>query len=340
MSLTCTTLSMADIEGSPDSTRSLKRRRFSRPPSSDPLPLLTTALDFSDGLSRGTIHKTFWFPDGDFVLEIEQRLLKVHRKRLLCSAVFADMLSLPQPPPAELDRVDGCPSVALFGDALADWEVVLRWIYQNAEILAQGQGVTFDTLASTLRISTKYDIPDLREWGVKQLKARWPVDAVNMRAHALPHAAEAITLAHECQVPEILPSAFYALSVQKFHGCGDGGRSHLVLSPLDLRRLLAGREALQDALVRIIIDPLTEPNCYSNDSCRQCTPFRSEYWRKKLTPDAKAPWNTWLIRELEIMQDDEAFMDTLCTDCRHAHATTVRWRLGKLRGSLSTYFQL
>ncbi|KAF7320932.1 hypothetical protein HMN09_00179900 [Mycena chlorophos] len=333
------TLSLADIEGSnsPDSLRSRKRRRFSQTPPITDLSLLATPLSLA-----GTIHKTWWLADGDFVLQIEQRLLKIHRRRLQCSTVFADMLALPGPPPEDVERVDGCPTVSLLGDSVADWEVVLGWIYHNAEILAQGQGVTFDTLASTLRISTKYDISDLRDWGVKQLKARWPVDAVNMRAHALPNAAEAIALAQECQVPEILPSAFYALSVQKFHGSGSGepGLSKLALPPADMRRLLAGREALQSVLVRILIDPLTESSCYSNDSCGQCASFRTEYWRKRLTPDPKSLWNTWLIHDLEEMQDDQAFMDTLCIDCRQAHVSTVRWRLGQLRISLPGYFLL
>ncbi|KAJ7058021.1 hypothetical protein C8F01DRAFT_1027442, partial [Mycena amicta] len=320
----------------PDSISTLKRRRFSD------LSLVSDVLaPLSDPQATvGGLHKTWWLADGDFVLAIEERLLKVHRKRLMCSTVFADMLSIPQSPDAEVERVDGCPSVSLLGDALADWEVVLHWIYHNAEILAQGQGVTFDTLASVLRISTKYDIPDLRQWGVDQLISRWPVDAVNMRAHALPHAAEAITLAQECQVLEILPAAFYALSVQKFHGCGDGGNSHLVLSPIDLRRLLAGREALQDALIQIVIDPLTELGVFTNESCAQCASHRADYWRRRLAPDPKAPWNTWLIHELEVMQDDQAFIKTLCNDCVHAHISTVRWRLARLRGGLPSYFLL
>ncbi|KAJ7038867.1 hypothetical protein C8F04DRAFT_924807, partial [Mycena alexandri] len=272
----------------------------------------------------------------DIVLEIETRLLKVHRKRLQCSIIFSDMLHIPQP--SETDQIDGCPSVVLVGDSLADWEVTLKWLYHKDDF--SRQAITFDIVSGALRISTKYEIPSLRQWAVTELLSRWPLDVVNMRLNALPHAAEAITLAQECNVPEILPSCFYALSVQKFHSSADGGRSHIVLSPNDLRRLIAGREALQDALVRIIIDPLTEPGCYNNESCGQCAPRRLEYWRTRLAPDAKSPWSTWLTRELNQMLRDEAFIGTLCSDCVHGHLSTIRWRLGRLRGAIPAFFLL
>ncbi|KAJ7446116.1 hypothetical protein FB451DRAFT_1055330 [Mycena latifolia] len=305
-----------------------KRRRVS-----DRSCCEATQLSF---LASCAILKKLWFSDGDIVLEIEKRLLKVHRKRLQCSVIFSDMLHIPQP--SETDRIDGCPSVALVGDALSDWEVALGWIYHEDEFL--NQAVTFDILSGALRISTKYEITDLRHWAVEQLASRWPTDVVNMRLNALPHAAEAITLAQECNVPEILPAAFYALSVQKFHCGADGGRSHIVLSPNDLRRLIAGREALQDALVRILVDPLAESGCTADTTCAQCAPRRAAYWRARLAPDARAPYSTWLVRELDAMLRDDAFTDTLCADCLREHLGTIRWRLGRLRGAIPSFFLL
>ncbi|KAJ7689084.1 hypothetical protein B0H14DRAFT_3532942 [Mycena olivaceomarginata] len=131
-------------------------------------------------------------------------------------AIFSGMLHLPQPSLSETDRINGCPSVTLVGDALADWEVVFGWIYHKDDFLAKA--VTFDILSGALRISTKYGITELRQWAVT----------------------------------ELLPSA-------------NSGRLHIVLSPNNLR-LIARCKALQDALVRVIIDPLTEPGCYNNTS--------------------------------------------------------------------------
>lgn len=55
----------------------------------------------------------------------------------------------------------------------------------------------------------------------------------------------------------MLPAAFYSLSVQKWSMGAEGGCSHLILSPEDLRRLIIGREALQDVLVQLVANPFS-----------------------------------------------------------------------------------
>lgn len=77
--------------------------------------------------------------------------------------------------------------------------------------------------------------------------------------HFIAFITEAISLARECKVPEVLPAAFYALSIQKWRSKADGERAHNVLSRKDLRRLVMGREALQDLLVEIVAAPLSVP---------------------------------------------------------------------------------
>lgn len=179
--------------------------------------------------------------------------------------------------------------------------------------------IVFETLASALRISTKYEIQFLRDWAIAQMHTTWPSNLDQMVPMALPHAAgsffslsqscfsvtgrcspsismhrflrlalpcilvsylrfisvetensfpslhfiafitEAISLARECKVPEVLPAAFYALSIQKWRSKADGERAHNVLSRKDLRRLVMGREALQDLLVEIVAAPLSVP---------------------------------------------------------------------------------
>ncbi|KAJ7657939.1 hypothetical protein B0H17DRAFT_1213402 [Mycena rosella] len=210
----------------------------------------------------------------------------------------------------ESDWLDGFPRVALHGDTLADCEVALRWIYHS-------------------------------EYAVEELLSRWPSDVLHMRLTALPHAAKAIALACECALPEILP-ATYALSIQKFSCAADGGRSHLVLAPDDLRRLLSRCEALQEALVRILIDPLgadTRLGAVGYQSAGTDAPH-AVYWHACLAPDARAPHGTWLVRALDAMLRDDAFGDTLCADCRRAHLGTVRWRLERLHGGMARFFLL
>ncbi|CAK5271756.1 unnamed protein product [Mycena citricolor] len=318
-----------DISSDADSLRPTKRRRGPGYQSECPL-------------NRPSMDKHLWLPDGDIVLRVEGCGMRVHRRILRCSSVFGDMFSLPQPSHLDVEQVDGCASVTLAGDKVHDWDVALKWLYEKDAFLAQI--VTFDTIAGALRLGTKYDMEELRGWAIAQLLLRWPEDVAEMRLTSLPHAAEAIALARECSVARILPAAFYALSVQKFSTLADGGRSHCALSPPDLRRLLAGREALQDVLLRILIEPLTEPGCPASDnsSCGQCAARRSQYIRAKFAPEAcaKAPWGPWLVRELEGMVNDDVFLRSLCSDCVHAHLTTARWRLGRLRCDMVAFFLL
>ncbi|KAI5120637.1 hypothetical protein M0805_009397 [Coniferiporia weirii] len=232
-------------------------------------------------LSPGPTSHSIWFEDGDIVLGVHDVVFRVHAVRLIAAAgAFANLLSGPRPLPGDregsaraadeiarkvrdasgsagggAEYVDGCPFVSLEGDTPRDWVVALEAIYDF--LTFQVRPVIFDTLAGALRISTKYDIRFLREWAIAQMRTTWPMNLDQMAPMALPHAADAITLARLCDVPEILPAAFYALSVQKWRTGADGGRAHAVLSPADLRRLVAGREALQDVLVEIVAAPLT-----------------------------------------------------------------------------------
>ncbi|KZP27857.1 hypothetical protein FIBSPDRAFT_917775 [Athelia psychrophila] len=167
----------------------------------------------------------YWFGDGDFILRVGSFRFKIHHHRLHCSEIFSDMLALPQPVNAE--NIDGCAFVEL-PDSPADWMVALEWIYKPTEFV--NRPCTFGTLSSALRISTKYEIPALRQWCTTELTSRWPRELDTLGTTSLAHAAEAISLARECDVPEILPAAFYILSVQKLNA--SGGQ----YSPQTLRR--------------------------------------------------------------------------------------------------------
>jgi len=71
----------------------------------------------------------FWFADGDIVIGVEGQSWKIHRSKLMCSVIFADMLELPQP--ADIEKMHGCPLVNLSQDSANDWLVVLTWMYQR-----------------------------------------------------------------------------------------------------------------------------------------------------------------------------------------------------------------
>ena len=77
------------------------------------------------------IQSDIWFHDGNVILKAERTRFKVHQSVLaLNSTVFRDMFSLPQPPAAQTEVVQGCPVVHL-SDRATEVECVLRAIYQR-----------------------------------------------------------------------------------------------------------------------------------------------------------------------------------------------------------------
>ena len=67
-------------------------------------------------------------------------------------------------------------------------------------------------------------------------------------------------------------------------GTGASGRSHLILSPNDLRRLIAGREMLQERLTALLVnwDPRKNTKCV--DLCRIWQPACMLWLSERLIP--------------------------------------------------------
>ncbi|PCH42958.1 hypothetical protein WOLCODRAFT_138128 [Wolfiporia cocos MD-104 SS10] len=290
--------------------------------------------------SHPTASSSFFFHDGDIVLEVEQHLFKIHKHRLKCSVIFSDMLDIPQPD--VIDSMHGCPVVRLM-DSPQDWQVALRWIYDPTGFRLIPEPVPFPLIPSALRIATKYEIGALRKWAVGQLRARWPSDLERMGSSSLPCAAEAIALARECDVLEILPAAFYALSLQRWCYNAEGGRSHLVLSPTDIRRLIVGRERLSDVCKQILFEPLvSRPAGLPFDACHQCREPLQRYWREKVMSDPQSPVECWLLRELYTIatQRDELFESAICAQCLAWHKDVAWMRFYGLKASIPQFFCL
>ena len=160
------------------------------------------------------------------------------------------------------------------------------------------------------------------------------------------YRVEAIVLARECDVLEILPAAFYSLSVQRWTHGADGGRSHLTLSPYDLRRLIVGREGLQDFLVTMVAKPLT----FQSDEgprtihvCPQCHLYLSQYWRERLMSSlAMSCTSWWLIRVLQRMcgTDSDELRLATCAGCAAEHYALAWHRLAALKERIPRFFLL
>ncbi|KIK81819.1 hypothetical protein PAXRUDRAFT_155197, partial [Paxillus rubicundulus Ve08.2h10] len=192
-------------------------------------------------VDSGKTQNQFWFQDGNIDLKIESKYFKVHWDRLMTSLVFATMLELPQPELVESHN--GCPLVQLSQDAIQDWTTALSWMYDRRRVLSFEVffSTALDIIAGALRISTKYEISDLRLWCKQQ---RWEKGI-------------------------------------------DGGRSHLTLSPDDLRRLIIGREELQERLT----DLLTNLDSRANSVVfRLCQPPCMTWLSSQLLPPSHSPY--------------------------------------------------
>ena len=157
------------------------------------------------------------------------------------------------------------------------------------------------------------------------------------------HFSEAIVLARECEVPDILPAAFYALSVQKWGCLADGGRSHITLSPADLRRFITAREKLEEIRVDIAVEPfragLQRTDYAPCDACRE--PLLQQ-WRKIVSASDMSALGCWLLRELwlRIQNGDDLLDRTLCEGCLRLHGEMLWQRYLNLKASIPRIFQL
>jgi len=107
-------------------------------------------------------------------------------------------------------------------------------------------------------LATKYDIIALRDWATTAIETVYPPSLTPLATARTPetnaafiYAVDALMLARQCDVPSILPAVFYCLSTIRWRYNEDGGRGHGILDPVDVRRLIVGRESLQDASMRL-----------------------------------------------------------------------------------------
>ena len=152
---------------------------------------------------------------------------------------------------------------------------------------------------------------------------------------------EAICLAREFDIQEILPAAFYALAVQRWENGGDGGRSHLTLSPDDLRRLIVGREMLQDRLTALLVnwDPRMNTKLYN--LCRMCRPACMFWLAERLIPSADhSPFTSWLVHDLDQLSKDGLEGLHACHHCTSTLRYTLGQFLAQLQDTIPKYFML
>ncbi|TDL17683.1 hypothetical protein BD410DRAFT_794158 [Rickenella mellea] len=239
-------------------------------------------------------HASLYFPDGDIVLfarlkaaDSGHTIFRVHRFMLSHhSVVFKDMFSLP--PETTVETYDNAPLVHM-RDAAEDLESLLSVLYNPAELLLKRHDSETPTKCrGLLELSIKYQIDPIRECIVAQIEDDWPMtlaqwDSMNSYVdllidqrdggedHFLEPAA-AIQVAKACNIPRILPAAYYHLS--RFYPSEehfeDRGIFRLAKWELlvadDLMRLMKARDHLEGTM-RWQPWRIPSPNCASSTIC-------------------------------------------------------------------------
>ncbi|TCD63696.1 hypothetical protein EIP91_005101 [Steccherinum ochraceum] len=210
----------------------------------------------------------FWFADGNVVLVAQKTAFRVHQSVLVRkSVIFQDMFAIPQPEDANI--YEGCAVVEL-SDAAEDIKEVLTVLYDGDSLLnSSAAELSPAVISAWLRLGMKYQLDRLRDETVKKLTERYPAtlrhyDDWDTRSDYR-YEREwrqqrgdiiVLNLARKFNLHALLPAVFLACSqldigqlvVQSKHS-GSDSEDLTVLTPLDLRRCLSGRERLHDLYI-------------------------------------------------------------------------------------------
>ncbi|TDL22642.1 hypothetical protein BD410DRAFT_704575, partial [Rickenella mellea] len=116
-------------------------------------------------------HANLWFEDGNIILATSFSVFRVHRGVLsINSPVFADTFSLPQP-----DTIENTFEGASVVDMCDDDELAhLLHVIYDRRYYRGGSETSFDKISALLRMSTKYQVDDLRNEIISHLALAYP----------------------------------------------------------------------------------------------------------------------------------------------------------------------
>ncbi|KAG8946416.1 hypothetical protein FRC04_011862 [Tulasnella sp. 424] len=170
-----------------------------------------------------TRHEEFYYEDGNICLQAENTIFRLLKSQLARqSDMFTDMFFVggeQQGILVEGEVYDGVPLVRV-EERAEDWTIVCQLLWNPP---ADERPKDFDTIASVLRISTKYSMDKLRKCFVKWFEEATLHSAHRFGANPLPileHydskpnlAAKVIVVTKECDVQSVLPVALYYVAV-------------------------------------------------------------------------------------------------------------------------------
>ncbi|KAI0050987.1 hypothetical protein FA95DRAFT_1676310 [Auriscalpium vulgare] len=207
----------------------------------------------------GKRHVKWWFADGDVVIRAEGKMFKVHRKVLEDHLRgMREMLEDATEQSKDAEKVDGAMVFDDDDESASNWELMCLLLYHprrwNVKLYIQ-----WDDVRALLALSRRYCCLRFRDAAVHALSTFCPTKLENFD-HRLTNAciigkqpstfAAAVNLILEYDIPELLPSALFAVAERSYMEMlfgvpGDPERRpQEILDDAILLRIASGRERL------------------------------------------------------------------------------------------------
>ncbi|KAI0055887.1 hypothetical protein BV25DRAFT_1842665 [Artomyces pyxidatus] len=345
----------------------------------------------NNGLKRTIIKSPdLWLSDGNIIVRAltgkSEILYRVHKSVLSMHSNFFEATFGEQGSDSALDtgsdHFEGVPILDMPGDDANDIRQFLMALYipqfspKHREIGWDDSQFDFPgQYAGTLRLSTKYIVPDLRKMIVQKFHARWPclleqwdleegdlaslqeanTDSWPSKFDIYPDPARTIRLAVDHDIPEVLPVAFYDLArlFEHYDSTGTARSADLgLLTADDLRRLARGRGALRREFASMIENPFrcsVPPNCAREVEVADleedpwawaCKAGLLRWWKSAFVDrffDASADPVAWLAQAIK---DSDMLFVEVCPECGVYMKDLICRRREQLWLDLPTFFDV
>ncbi|KAG9019738.1 hypothetical protein FRB90_009608 [Tulasnella sp. 427] len=211
-----------------------------------------------------------WYEDGNFGFLVENAAYLLHRSFLARrSAVMADLFTLPQASSETVlgdlfdDRINiaGTPFIMLH-DKAEDFSNILDIIYTDVAWGGEECHLDANALLGVVQISNKYLFDQIKDWAVSRLSSLQHLLVIEDNP-LMPFVRDGfysnsqgcvriIQISRECQLPQFLPLAFYALATMDW--TQKPQEEYFVLNQLssdDVWRIQSGRLELTKFLINL-----------------------------------------------------------------------------------------
>ncbi|KAH6907635.1 hypothetical protein BKA70DRAFT_1563108 [Coprinopsis sp. MPI-PUGE-AT-0042] len=221
-----------------------------------------------DGLSLEK-SEVVWLPDGNIVLQTEDKRFRVHKSMLAKhSTVFDDMFKVPQPAESRTrgKTLEGCSLVRLQGDASHHWEWLLQLLYDGRRSYATSPRFEYTLVESLITLGDKYNFEHLLKEALGQFDASFPRQFTIFASNEFPKTGfqldsdaslcGIVQLAHRFKIETSLPALYYFILIQDGYpailhtGSTSVSGRQTELNPDTKALLIAGRDRIFEGMAK------------------------------------------------------------------------------------------